>query len=674
MDVKEHVYADDPGCGHPDVRTDSAGTEYGFLGNGLIQAAVQISSDRAATPLGLLLMDPEVLGPKRSALSLDKARGLTATAVTIVAGRTRVGPTHGRIRARWTEAGGLPAFEASWSAGDWRVTEAFQCPDRKTPRLIRTIRVRNASSAGRRLRVETGLLSKTLGRTLRVGAGEERVLLVAYALAGRSPRREARCAWTDSAVPAPSALRYWNGAARIAFHHARLDRLLAAARHQLPSVVARSGKVDGGIWQYNLEWVRDQALMAEALVSLGFASTGRTMLGRILGRSVSADGATFDSGRLRPPEESEFDQNGVLLSALDAYASWTGDLAFLRSWWPRIRALAEYPLQPAFRDPASGLLHNRREYWERHAAHGIRDGMELAHQLYVARGLGSAAGIARLLGKSKEAERWLREGWRLRRAAFGGGRCSLIDSGRLIKRRLTTGAVQREIRPGPDSGLAAGVPLFAPGRHRLDPDTSTALPIALGFLPARGRIAARTLADLETLWNQRWTGGGYGRYHVSSEPDAPGPWPFASLFVARALFEAGDDRRVWRVLNWLERVRGGRAGAWFEFYGPRPVPPCPQVGIVPWTWAEIVFLVVRHILGVRPGLDGLLLRPRLPEGLDGAEAELPMRGRVLKLHLERTGRGSRPACWADGRRIPWPASGVFWPHAARVSEVRIALK
>lgn len=674
MNVQEHIYADDPRRGPFDVRTDSAGTEYGFMGNGLIQAAVQVSSHRRATPLGLLLMDPEVLGPKRASLSLDPERGLEATAVTIVSGGVRFGPPRRGVRIRRTEVEGVPGFEASWAAGPWRVTESFRCPDRTTPRLVRTIRVRNAAPGPRRLRVETGLPGKALIRSLRLGAGEERLLAVAYTLAGRSPRREARCAWTERTAASPSALRFWNAAARITFPHPLLDRLLAAARHQLPSVVARSGKVDGGIWQYNLEWVRDQALMAEALVSLGFASTGKTMLGRIFERSVAADGATFDSGRLRPPEESEFDQNGVLLSALDAYASWTGDLAFLRSWWPRIRALAEFPLRPAFRDAASGLLHNRREYWERHAAHGVRDGMELAHQLYVARGLGSAAGIARLLGRMNEAQRWLREGWRLRRAAFGGGRFGMIESGRLIKRRLTTGAVQRDISPGADSGLAAGVPLFEPGRHRLDPDTSTALPIALGLLPARGRIAARTLADLETLWNQRWTGGGYGRYHVSSEPDAPGPWPFASLFVARALFEAGDDRRVWRVLEWMGRVQGGRAGSWFEFYGPRPVPPCPQVGIIPWTWAEIVFLLVRHILGVRPGLDGLILRPRLPEGLDEAEAELPMRGRVLKLRLERADRGSRPACWANGRKRPWPAGGVFWPHAARVENIRIALK
>jgi hypothetical protein len=671
MDVTEHLYADDPRRGHPDVRTNLPGTEYYFLGNGLIQAALQVSRHPKATPLGLLLMDPEVLGPKRACASLDPERGLAATALGIHSGRARFGPRRGKIGARWTNVAGVPAVEAAWAAGDWNVAEAFYCPDRTRPRLLRTVRIRNASPAGRRLGIETGIEGRTISRTARFASGETRTFIVEYAMAGRPGARKIGCEWREAAEPAPSARRYWAGAARVAFDHPLLDRLLAAARDQLPAVVARSGKLDGSIWQYNLEWVRDQAFVAEALLGLGFPETGRAVLEGIFDRSIAEDGSTFDSGRPRPPEESEFDQNGVFLSALDAYASWTGDLAFLRRRWARIRTIAEFPLRPEFRDAASGLLHNRREFWERHAAHGIEDGLELAHQLFVARGLGSAAAIARHLGKRREADRWLREGWRLRGAAFGDGRFGFVEAGRLIKRRLLSGRVQKEAEPEPNSLLSMDVPLFRPGRHLLDPDTSTALPIALGFLPARGRTAARTLRALDALWDQRWSGGGYGRYHVDSEPDSPGPWPFASLFVARALFEAGDDRKVWRVLEWLGRVQGGRAGSWFEFYGPRPVPPCPQVGIIPWTWAEIVFLLIRHVLGVRPGLDGLLLRPRLPAGVDAARAELPLRGRVLRLSLERAGRGARPACWADGRRVLYGRDGLFWPHASPVSDVRI---
>jgi len=41
MEVKEHLYADDPGRGPEDGWTTLPGVDYYFLGNGLIQAAVQ---------------------------------------------------------------------------------------------------------------------------------------------------------------------------------------------------------------------------------------------------------------------------------------------------------------------------------------------------------------------------------------------------------------------------------------------------------------------------------------------------------------------------------------------------------------------------------------------------------------------------------------------------------
>jgi hypothetical protein len=74
-------------------------------------------------------------------------------------------------------------------------------------------------------------------------------------------------------------------------------------------------------------------------------------------------------------------------------------------------------------------------------------------------------------------------------------------------------------------------------------------------------------------------------------------------------------------------------GAWFEFYGQRFAPPFPQVGIIPWTWAELVLLFVHHILGVRPGARGVHIRPRLLAGLQHVEARLPVGAGWLDLSL-----------------------------------------
>ena len=96
---------------------------------------------------------------------------------------------------------------------------------------------------------------------------------------------------------------------------------------------------------------------------------------------------------------------------------------------------------------------------------------------------------------------------------------------------------------------------------------------------------------------------------MSSEPDSPGGWPFASLFVARAAVEAGLGDRAWRVIDWLGRVAGAAAGSWFEFYGERLSPPFPQVGIIPWTWAEMLAFGCEQVLGIRHEAGGLHVPP-----------------------------------------------------------------
>ena len=55
------------------------------------------------------------------------------------------------------------------------------------------------------------------------------------------------------------------------------------------------------------------------------------------------------------------------------------------------------------------------------------------------------------------------------------------------------------------------------------------------------------------------------------------------------------------------------------------------MGIIPWTWAEVILLFVHHILGVGPQEDGIHVRPRLLNGLTHVEARLPIRKGWLDL-------------------------------------------
>jgi hypothetical protein len=673
MEVREHFYADDPTVGPADGRTTLRDVEYFFLGNGRIQAAVQIAPSGDATPVGLLLMDPDRLGPKRAALSFDPDKGLAATAVTLGSREGTCGPRPGSVRAAWLRTSVDPRVRVVWTAGPYRVEEIFFCPDMTSPRLLRRVTVTRTASGPAAVRLTTGLKRKTVEAGVRFRGRSSAPVVFEYRIArrGGAPFAGLRLGPGEGPGAPVPAVDYWKATADCRFHDPLLDRFFAASKSQLRAAVSASGRLDGSIWQYNLEWVRDQAFNAMALAMSGQPEIARTVLARLLRDFVSDEGATMDSSRQRPLEESEVDQNGVLLFALESYLDWTGDASLVRDNWDRIRKVAAFPLRPEFRHAPSGLIVNRREFWERHDIYGIQPGMELAHQLFVAKGLLSAGRLAGRLGRTREADEWTEASLDLRRALLKDPRFALVEAGTFIKRRGLDGRVQRDIRPDPASTLPRQAPLFGPGRHWLDPDTSSVLPIAWELVDPAGRLAAKTLASMERLWNQRWSGGGYGRYNVTSEPDSPGPWPFASLFVARAALEAGDAGKTRRVLDWLGRLGGAGAGSWFEFYGPRPVPPYPQVGIIPWTWAELIFLFVHHMLGVRPGENSLSLRPKLIPGVERMEADLALRGGRLRLEVRRTRRGEEPGFRCGPRRIPYHRYGLGIDLPPRLDRITV---
>lgn len=673
MEASEHFYSDDPAVGPPDVRTMLAGVDYFFLGNGHLTAAVQICSSGAGTPLGLLLMSPDHFGPKRKALSLDPQTGLAATQLQLSVGAAILTASPTNLKATWQQEEEIPAVEVAWQAGDFAVHERFFCPDRLTPRLLRGITVENISSQLRTVILQTGVRTQQLTKDLHLTGGETKSVFVEYRLLPQGSETPAvHCRWTEPPSLSSEARSYWQEAATFQSDSAVLNHLFEASRRQLQATISASGRSDASYWQYNLEWTRDQAMIVQALVFSGQWQLARTMLERMLTEFVTAEGDTVDSSRQRPPAEVELDQNGILLHTLQFYCDWTGDLELIRRHWPRICATADFPLRPVFRHPEAFLFHNQREFWERHSLYGIADGMELMYQFYPAVGLRSAAHLAELLGEQARARRWQEAAAAITQAMLFDPKYRMIENGHFIKRRRVNGEVQSETILREPESFPASIPLRQPGPHFLDPDAAAALPIALEFIDPRGELARKTLAHLEGLWNTNWTFGGYGRYHYTSEPDSPGPWPFASLFIARAYFEAGNDDKVWRVLKWMLDVPGSKAGTWFEFYGPRPIPPCPQVGIIPWTWAEVLIFFIHHLLGIRPSAPHLRLRPRLLEGMNRMETELRVRNIRLKMTIERVQDAQAQGLWINGRPHTFSPEGITlpWPEGEVVVELR----
>jgi hypothetical protein len=666
MDMKEHIYADDPEVGHPDVRTYLDGVDYFFSGNGLIQAAVQVCRSGEGTPLGLLIMHPDRFGPKRAALTCDESDGIEGTTVWVRLDGTDYAPEANQLIAAWDEIDGVPAVRVDWRAADIDVVEHFYCPGQSTPRIHRRVCLRTETAAEREVLLFTGSDDQD-GQVLELSSTGRATAALVYEIVREDEKPDVVSRWKYEDHPSAYGTEYWDGLSSVETGDAALNHLFRTARYQLPTAVDANGRMDASIWQYNLEWVRDQVHVAEALTRLGDFERASTMLSRMLDEFVSDEGDVIDSGRHRDPENVELDQNGELLTALRTYVDWTGDLDLVRQRWTTVEKLASYPLRDMFRHEESGLLHNRREFWERHGGHGIQDGCELMHQFFVAMGLENAVYLSEVTGCETNREAWSTAAANLRNAFLENPKYRFIEDGHLIKRRGLAGEWQQAITRSDECVLPPEIPLMEVGPRGLDPDSSCVLPIVYEFLDPKSELATNTLAHMEQIWNQRWETGGYGRYNADSEADSPGAWPFASIFIARAFVETGDDVNVWRILRWLAEAPGRVAGSWFEFFGNRIAPPYAQNGIIPWSWAEMISLYVHHLLGIRPDLDGVTLQPYLLDGLDRMEATVPVHGHRLKLDIRRAasedGRGATTGVesfeWHNnGVRLPLPRSDV----------------
>ncbi|MGH7595149.1 MAG: hypothetical protein ACREOI_02305, partial [bacterium] len=542
----------------------------------------------------------------------------------------------------------VPSVAAEWRANGISVREEFYCPSLQVSRLRRVVTLHNQTDQNHLVEISTAISKSKNCQAKKLGtpsyslkADEKFTAIFEYVLLGN-----ANDGWsvdlfvTGDLQISPETQTYWKNVTQFDCGDTALNHMFAASCAQLPAAISASGVMDGSIWQYNLEWVRDQAMVTSGLTMAGHHELAQTIIERLLHKFVTAQGDTVDSGRLRDPAEVELDQNGGLLYALWNLWRWRGEptLNLIRQYWKKIVAVAEFPLQDIYWDKESRLLKNTREYWERHAEYGIREGYELAYQFFVVLGLEKATIMAERVGDTAHAQRWHDAAASIKQAMLTHPKFAMIEDGHFIKRRLASGEAQSALAMIDAKDLPPGLlPPNDPNCY-LDPDASAALPIALEMIDPHSELAQKTLAHLETLWNQRWDNGGYGRYHVTSEPDSPGPWPFATLFITRAYLENGNYAKVTRALRWLAQVQGGEAGTWFEFYGPRPVPPCPQVGITPWTWAEMIIFFVHHLLGVRPEIDHLLIRPRLLPELKSVKARLRVHSHWIDLEIVRAAK------------------------------------
>ncbi len=670
------------------------GREYFVLRSGRAQMLVQADRADLGPAFTWLLFDAQDAkqsARKESAFNFVPKEGFGSSALEVVLGGFPFTALGHRTDTRWVVEDGIPAVEAVWWAGGVRVTERISALEAEGA-FRRTVQLEGAHLAagesvllrlhlppggvqqegnlllqtGDRARLALAVADTTPVRvdptnallevgpvaiTPRGSTTIETLLLVQVPVGDRNQLlRQARELVTSRMAPTlRDTAHHWAAVSAISTRDRTVQELFDKARFGLAGMIGPDGTMDAGIFEYGGQWVRDSSNTALGALHAGQFEAARNVLEHIFAKMISQDGVTMIAESFDTPDREQFDQAGELFHLLRCYRDWTGDDSLIRQHRELLLKVVERPLQPRFRDD-TGMVHNRREFWER----TFEDAYELAYQTYVILALREAAELAPALGAADRVGRWQQEADRIQQAMLSYPSRALVRDGRLIKRRNVTGTVAGDTAGFP--GFFPDVPLKTERAHRLMPDASMALPIALGVVPARSELAQRTLDDLEALWNTRWSDGGYDRYHTSGQPDQPGPWPFATTFILRAQHDAGNFDRSRRALEWLNNCPGGRAGAWFEEI-PSTRMQSRTCGLVPWTSGEVALFVVRHYLGVNFEHGALSIRPTLYPGSPTVHADL--RYRQGRLRLEISGSGLVKNAWVNGTKVKPGKDGVL---------------
>jgi hypothetical protein len=696
---------------HQDFQTYQAGLEYFFLGNGDIQAAIQHAPDRTGdAPLsfaGLTLMDAERFSRKWSTYLFHPERGFENSRLYVLLGSlVNTMLPDNMIDIAWKLVEKVPMVSMQWRVGELMIEELLYVPS-EGPYLIRQVNVRNTGPAPTpvvlrlqlvpnyslfddigvdpKAKVASGSgytdvrLSCLDGDVTASGrydvycnlgsvaGGGESTARYVYSIRKGTPPLRARdipALWKKTAA-------YWGTKPVLATGNDHLDSMYKVSRSGLRALLARSGKRDGGIWQYNMEWVRDDIMMVQAMSMAGLHDEARTLLSKNLSRNISADGCLVESSRWSGYDYTELDQNGQIVYGAWLYLCWTGDHELIRKHWAQIVHAGDYPLQSAFRGAGTRLLRNKREFWERDDRFGVQDGFEMVYQFWVMLGLEKGSEVARELGDNATADRWTAAARELRQIMFEDPKYRFIENGRVIKRRTLDGQWQQFMVPADRTTMPPGSPMALNEKPECEPDASNLYPIMYGYVEPQSEVARNTLQWMDVLWNQQWTHGGYSRYNTTSEPDPPGPWPIASLFVARAAIEIGDDERAWRAIDWVASIHGGKSGGWFERYGPSITPPAPPVSVVGWAWAEVVLMTVHHLMGFRPNLRNIVIRPRLLKGLDHLHSAFVVRGSNVDVTVKRS---AKPAATVNGVQADVHDGALTLAYPSKGSQTNVVLE
>ena len=666
------------------------GREYFMVRSGRVQWIIQADRADLGPAATGYLFDANLItqNTKRQAYNFNEITGVRSAALEVVSRKSKFAfAAFGeQTRVRWANPDGIPAVETTWWADGARVTERFSGLDGNNT-IRRSISLTGANLHGDeqytlRLRLPAGnaattnraifvthrgcpqalvvagnepLKMDTANGIIEIGpvtlAPDKTITIETYLLAQIPANTQtsddfqkqiARVANDSGRLLEATRVR-WANASRVETDDALVREVFDITRSVLPGIAADTGTVRVGPFQYAAEWVRDESQFSLGLTAAGHFELARAVLEHCIRDLITAEGKTMIGGGFDDPDREQFDQGGELLLALRWYTDFSGDNSLAETYRAKVIALVERPLKPGFRD-ATGLVHNRREFWEQ----TMDDAYELAYNTYVIVGLREAAALAKQLNAEDHKERWLNEAEVIQRAMMK----TLVQDGALIKRRNVTGEVAEhlvQISGAPD------VPARSGQHNQIYPDATMALPLALGLVKPNSALATNTLNEIEKLHNQRWSGGGYGRYDSSSEINMPGPWGIAGALVLRGQHAGGMLERSRSTLEWFRNVPGGNGGLYYE---EMPLIAGSQqnwLGLVTWPTGELPYFVVRHYLGIGFENGRLTIRPQLFPGSPPVKADL--RYRQGHLQIEITGSGRVHSATVNGKAVKVRADG-----------------
>lgn len=661
------------------------GREYFVLRSGRAKMIIQSDKVNIGPAFTYLLYDAQnsaQIDRKEKAFNYIPQQGFSSSALRVIKKGYRFTALGSNTHVQWSFYENIPSVEATWWASGLKVREIItpvfsgdmfrrriilQCVDWAAPDSVhlqlslpepvtfvkdKTVISRAKASL---MALATNKTEKTEVKTTEDGLETGNILLApgeeksidTYLFLSTDPSNEEAfysniVRSLDSLSPALEDTRKeWTKSNRISTNDSMIQHLFDVSRFALPGFVAADGQTAAGVFEYGAQWVRDASNTMRGVVSIGQFELAKAMLQYMLAHMITEEGTTMISGGFDKPDREQFDQMGEFMHAMKYYVDWTGDTSLLKQYRKKILTMIERPLHAVFLD-TTGMVHNRREFWERH----FEDAYELAYQTWVIQGLRDAIQLSAYLEANDRVKRWERIANRMRDAMLTHATMKLVHNDHLIKRRNITGVIADTLTQKGGIPGVAGSPAVVERTIRLMPDATLALPIFLKVIDPKSRLAKNTLVELEKLWNRRWAFGGYDRYNTSSQGDQPGPWTFATAFIMQAQHAAGELAKSRSSLKWLYHQPGGATGAWHEEI---PIIETHRSGLLPWTTAEISFFILHDLLGVKFSGHQLIIHPSLYRQSTHIEARLRYRNAWIDLKI--SGNGKLLFAYINGKRI-----------------------